>query len=90
MVVNIDVPAWLTDALAASTGQPIDVAAREALLIEAYRRRLLSVGKLAEILGINSTPADRWLADRGVPLNYDVQDLEADRKTIDRLKRGGA
>jgi predicted HTH domain antitoxin len=60
-------------------------AAREALLIEAYRRGKLSIGRLAQSLGLGVIQADRWLAARGVALNYGPDDLRADQSTLREL-----
>ena len=57
-------------------------AARDALLIEAYRMGKLSVGRLARSLGIGVLEADQWLAERGVPLNYSFEDFQADQQTL--------
>lgn len=59
----------------------LDAAAKEALLIEAYRMGKLSIGRLADTLGIGVLEADHWLAERGVALNYSLDDFRADRRT---------
>ncbi len=64
----------------------LNEAAREALLIEAYRRGKLSIGGLACALGISVLEADAWLGRRGVPLNYDIEDFEADVQTLRELR----
>jgi predicted HTH domain antitoxin len=64
-------------------------AAREALLIEAYRRGKLSIGRLARTLGIGVLQADEWLAQRGVPLNYGFEDFEADQRALRELRGRG-
>lgn len=64
-------------------------AAREALLIEAYRRGKLSIGRLARTLGIGVLQADEWLAQRGVPLNYGFEDFEADQRALRGLRGRG-
>lgn len=61
-------------------------AAREALLIEAYRRGKLSIGRLAGTLGMGVVEADAWLAERGIPLNYDFADFQADQETLRELR----
>jgi len=61
-------------------------AAREALLIEAYRRGKLSIGRLASTLAIGVVEADAWLAERGIPLNYDFDDFLADQQTLRELR----
>ncbi len=81
MSLSIDIPKKTEQALRAEWGN-LEQAAREALLIESYRAGKLSIGLFAETLGIGVIAADRWLAERGVDLNYSVEDLEADRKTL--------
>jgi predicted HTH domain antitoxin len=61
-------------------------AARDALLIEAYRMGKLSIGRLARTLGMAVVQADQWLADRGVPLNYTFEDFKADQNTLRELR----
>jgi predicted HTH domain antitoxin len=39
----------------------------------------ISLGFLAEMLGMDVIEADRWLSERGIPLIYSCADLEADR-----------
>jgi predicted HTH domain antitoxin len=60
----------------------LEQATLESLLIESYRLGKISVGLIAQTLGIGVVQADQWLADRGVSLNYSRSDLEADRKTL--------
>lgn len=64
----------------------LNVAARDALLIEAYRMGKLSVGRLARTLEISVLETDEWLAARGVPLNYTIEDFMADRQTLRELR----
>jgi predicted HTH domain antitoxin len=61
-------------------------AAREALLIQAYRMGKLSVGRLAQTLGIGVLEADQWLATRGVALPYSIDDFESDKQTLRELR----
>jgi predicted HTH domain antitoxin len=68
-------------------GDQIDRKGLEALAIEGYREGKLSLGKLAELLGMPTTlEANRWLAERGVALNYSVDDFRDDCRTLDRLR----
>ncbi len=61
-------------------------AARDALLIEAYRMGKLSVGRLARTLRIGVLEADKWLAARGVALNYTIEDFKPDQQTLRDLR----
>lgn len=60
--------------------------ARDALLIEAYRMGKLSVGRLAQTLGIGVLEAEQWLALRGIPLNYSFEDFQNDQQTLRKLR----
>jgi predicted HTH domain antitoxin len=64
----------------------LDEAAKEALLIEAYRRGKLSIGRLARTLGIGVLQADEWLAKHGIALNYTIADFDDDKDTLRNLK----
>lgn len=77
MSVSFQLESELEDQLRRDMGD-LAQAAREALLIEAYRRGKLSVGRLAKSLGIGVVEADGWLAERGVALNYDFVDFKND------------
>lgn len=58
-------------------------ASKESLAIESYRSGKISLGYLAMLLGLNgAAEAQDWLARRGVPLNYSLKELEADRATL--------
>jgi len=65
----------------------LSLVARDALLIEAYRQGKLSIGRLAQTLGMGVIEADQWLAERGVPLNYTYEDFQADVQTLEQLRR---
>jgi predicted HTH domain antitoxin len=67
-------------------GPDLTRAALEALAIEGYRTAKLTAGEVAGILGLTtSIEAQSWMAQRGVELNYSVEDLDADRATLDKL-----
>ena len=61
-------------------------AARDALLVEAYRMGKLSIGRLARTLGVGVVDADQWLGQRGIPLNYTFEDFTADQNTLRELR----
>ncbi|ODS38983.1 MAG: hypothetical protein A7316_06540 [Candidatus Altiarchaeales archaeon WOR_SM1_86-2] len=58
---------------------------KTAFALEMYREGIVSMGKAAELLGITKNEMLGILKDRGVPLNYDVEELEEDRKTWKKL-----
>jgi predicted HTH domain antitoxin len=85
MAISIELPRQYEESLRAEWGD-LERATKEALVIESYRRAKLSLGEVASIIGLPTRiAAQQWLAARGVPLNYDQMDLEADRQTQNRL-----
>jgi predicted HTH domain antitoxin len=84
MTITFDIPERIREELASRFGD-LGQAAKEALAIEGYRTGKLSVGQVAEILGMGVIEAQSWLGSRGIPVNYAVEDLEADRETLARL-----
>jgi predicted HTH domain antitoxin len=84
MRVDIDIPERLECALRQEWGD-LSVAARDALAIESYRTGRISVGFLAEMLGMGVIQAEEWLAQRGVPLNFTQEDLDADLRDLAEL-----
>lgn len=67
-------------------GPGLDQAAFEALVIEGYRSGKFGEATVKQLLKHESRwDTQRWLADRGVLNNYSLEDLEADRRTLDKL-----
>jgi predicted HTH domain antitoxin len=61
-------------------------AAKEAFIIEGYRAGRLSLGQIATLLSLSTRlEAERWLAERRVPLNYDIDDFDRDCETLGKL-----
>jgi predicted HTH domain antitoxin len=75
----------VSETLQRAFGPDLDRAAVEALAIEGYRTEKLTAGEVARILGLEtSIAAQTWLSQRGVELNYSVEDLHADRAALAR------
>lgn len=86
MVININIPDDQAETLRKVWGNGLDRAALESLAVEGYRSGKLSAAELGRLLGLGDRwTVNRWLADRRVPLNYSLDDLEADRRTLDRV-----
>lgn len=81
MTVTFSIPEGVEADLRRQLGD-LGQAAKEALAIEGYRNARLSVGQVARMLGMGVVEAQAWLSTRGVPLNYSLEDLEEDRKTL--------
>ena len=57
----------------------------EAAAIEEYRAGRLSQRQVGEMLKLDYWQTERLLVKRGVCLNYDLEDLQADRATLNEL-----
>ncbi len=86
MGISLNIPANDEKALREAWGGALDQGALEGLVIESYRTGRISLGFAARLLGLEtSIEAQSWLANRGVPLNYGLDDLEQDRQTLAKL-----
>ena len=85
MQIVVQVP----DALAARLGGSPDglsAAALEALLVDAYRTGRLTAAELQEALDLPTVDAfDGFLKAHGVPLEYTVEEFDAERALAERL-----
>ena len=84
MAIRFDLPGKIEDDLREELGD-LNRAAKEALFIECYREGRISIGYLAQALGMGVIEADDWLHKRGVPLNYTPEDLRADVEALERI-----
>ncbi|MSU33911.1 MAG: hypothetical protein EXS36_02150 [Pedosphaera sp.] len=48
--------------------------------------RRITLGRAAEIAGLNQTQFLSQLGERGIPLHYDTEDAELDLRTIEHLR----
>lgn len=86
MMINVNIPGDQEQLLRRALGNDLGRAALEALAIEGYRSGKLTAAEVGQVVGISDRWAiNKWLADRNVPLNYTLADLEADRQTLDRV-----
>ncbi len=86
MTVTVHLPPDSEGAFQRAFGHDLDRAALEALSLEGYRSGKLSLGEVAHALGLPTTvAAQEWLTARGVPLNYSLDDFQADRATLARV-----
>jgi predicted HTH domain antitoxin len=85
MTVTIELPETSERTLEQAFGKDLNRAALEALAIEGYRTGKLSIGEVARVLEMGAIEAQVWLGKRGVPMNYSLEDLSTDRKTLARL-----
>lgn len=84
MAISIQLPPSLEELLRSQFGD-LDQVAMEALAIEAYRTEKLSIGQVAELLGLTVYEAEGFLKEHGVPAAFNCADLEHDRATLKQL-----
>jgi predicted HTH domain antitoxin len=79
----------LDDELAAlleQTQQPLERATREAVVLDLYRRRILSSGKAAELLGMPRFDFVWYGSDLGIPyFRMTKEEWEAEQAAADSL-----
>lgn len=62
--------------------------ALEGFLIEAYRQKRVSAYQVGKLLGLTDYwDAIQFLSERGVYPNYDLEDLEEDRRNLASLEK---
>jgi predicted HTH domain antitoxin len=85
MAITIQIPPDIERELRQVDPQ-LDNSARDQFLVAHYQAGKLSTGDIAEILGFDTRfEAEEWLAAHGACQNYSLDDLEADRQTLDRI-----
>jgi len=82
--VNIKLPEEIF-ALANLKKEKASEEVRKLIALELFRENVISMGKAAEIAGIPLAEFMELSAKRGIPMHYTIEDLEADRKTAERL-----
>lgn len=80
--VRISIPDHLADELGR---EALPRTLLEALAIEAYRRERYTAGEVGELLGFGFAETEAFFRERGVPLLYDADDIESDRRANDGL-----
>jgi hypothetical protein len=86
MTLSLNIPDDAAEALVGAWGAGIDRAALEGLVAEGYRSGKFGIAQVRRLLGLESRwDAEEWLGKRGIHLNYTIDDLRADRETLDRL-----
>ena len=58
---------------------------KEIVALHLYKNGTISLGKAGEIMGLSKQEMLHLLNIRRIPINYDVDDLESDLETLDRV-----
>ena len=82
MPVSFGSPDIIAAELESAWGHGLSRAAQEALAIESFRAGKLSIGQLAEWLGLSIDEADGLLKSRGVVPSYSSADLDRDLASL--------
>lgn len=84
----VEVTIKLPEALARAFGATPEARSQrltEDVAIEEYRAGRLSQRQVGELLGLDYWQTERFLTERKVALNYSLDDLQADRATLDEV-----
>lgn len=86
MVISFEIPAQAEVLLRHAFGADMSGAALEAIVVEGYRSGKLSRYDVQIIRGFdNRWDTEEWLGAHGLHSDYSLQDLDADRQTLDRI-----
>jgi predicted HTH domain antitoxin len=84
--VNVKLPADLVSAAKLDLGN-ISQEAAKLIALELFREGTVSLGRAAELCATPLAAFMEFAAAHGVPpLNYDVEQLEEDRRTLAKLR----
>ena len=84
MEVTIELPEDIAKVFLAN-GKNIEREVLEATALEGYRTGKLSHAQVGRMLDLSRFDTDALLKQHDVSLNYTIEDLEADRQTLDKL-----
>lgn len=85
MTVTIAIPDRIEHQLRAEWGTDLSRRALEAVAIEGYRTGALSIGQVAETLGVSVYEADGFLKKHRIDLPLTFDEFEQDQATLERL-----
>lgn len=84
MEITINLPEDVANVFLAD-GENLEREILEATALEGYRTGKLSHAQVGRMLNLNRFETDEFFKNRDVALNYTIEDLEADRRTLDKL-----
>lgn len=84
MEVTINLPEDVAKVFLAD-GENIERKVLEATALEGYRDGKLSRAQVGRMLGFSRFGVDEFLESHNIPLNYSIEDLEQDRRTLNKL-----
>jgi hypothetical protein len=86
MDMQLAIPDHTLKPLVTACGSDLVRSAVERLTVDAYRTGSMSAFQVQQLLGLGDRfSTQQWLADRGANENYSINDLAADRQTLEQL-----
>ena len=85
MSVTITLPNNIQRHLELGWGDALPRKAKEALAIEGYRSGVLSVGEVAEMLGLSINDADGFLKERDIMAIENLDEINVDNAILEDL-----
>ena len=85
MKVTIDIPDAVRQSLEKQLGGNLIQAAKEAMAIAWYQAEKLSIGQVADLLGVSAYEADGLMKEHHIDAPLSMEDYKRDRETLDRL-----
>jgi predicted HTH domain antitoxin len=85
MKVTIEIPDAMERSLCNQLGQDLEKAAKESLAIAWYQSEKISIGQVAEMLGLSVYQAEGLMKERHVDSLYSLEDYEKGRATLNQL-----
>ncbi len=79
--VNLEIPDSI---LRATHLSPAELRVEIAVML--FEKEKLTLGRAAELADMGQLEFQRLLASREIPIHYDVEELEEDMRTLDRLR----
>jgi len=79
--VNLEIP---DDILRATHLSPAELRVEIAVML--FQKEKLTLGRAAELADMGQLEFQRLLASREIPIHYDVEELEEDLETLDRVR----
>ena len=86
MEIILTIPDALASVLQSTHGDDLGRAALEGLALDGYNAGALSRYQVQQLLGFsNRWDTEEWLGQNKATVQYSLDDLEADRNTLDRI-----
>jgi predicted HTH domain antitoxin len=82
--VNVALPADLVSVAGFDQGN-VSLEAAKLIALELFREDRISLGRAAELCGLPLEAFMQFASEHNAPLHYSIEDLEEDRRTMDRL-----